>query len=432
MERPDYLDGEDDADFASLVGEARRKRRATERGTNGARPSGETPGVATVGLVSAASVTPAPIKWLWPGWLARGRLHILAGQPGAGKTTLGLAFAATLSRGGSWPDGARAKPASVVFWSGEDDLADTLVPRLTAAGADCSRIHFVRDVRDDGRARAFDPACDMEALQEAVRQVGDVALVVIDPVALIASKDSHKNAETRRDLQPLAELCRTTGAAALGVHHLAKGTAGREPQERLIGSIAFAAVARIVMIAAKQTATDGEPERRVLMRAKSNIGADDGGFAYSLEEAELDNHPGVFASRVRWGEPVEGTAREVLALAEQPDEERGALEEAKAFLSDLLAEGPVAAQQVRAAAEANGHAWRTLVRAKKALRIQAHKTGIGSGWTWSILKTLPKNAEQAEEGHSQEVASFEGLGALRGKPKAAGDAIRNEATSHGI
>src|SRR5271163_4400221 len=111
------------------------------------------------------------------------------------------------------------------------------------------------NVLEDGKARAFDPARDMTALQEAVDKLGAVDLLIIDPLVMVGRGDSHKNAETRRDLQPLADLCAKTRAAALGIHHLAKGTAGREPQERLIGSVAFAALARIVLIAAKLQVT---------------------------------------------------------------------------------------------------------------------------------------------------------------------------------
>jgi putative DNA primase/helicase len=360
-------------------------------------------GAATVELVSAESIIPQPIEWTWPGWLARGRLHILAGQPGAGKTTLALEFAAIISSGGVWPDGGQAKPASVVIWSGEDDPADTLVPRLLAAGANLQRVHFVHGVREDGRSRAFDPARDMLALEAAVRRVGDVRLVVIDPIAMVATKDSHKNAETRRDLQPLADLCRASGVAALGVHHLAKATAGREPQERLIGSIAFAAVARVVMIAAKQPAqAEGDVERRILMRAKSNIGPDDGGFAYTLEQAALERHSGVSASRVVWGERIDGTARDALADAEQPADERRPVEKAKDFLRSLLADGPVGPKTIKSAADANGYSWASVRRAKGALRIEAHKTGFGDEWAWS----LPKALTSSEDAQPKEVSTF--------------------------
>jgi hypothetical protein len=380
MKRPDYLKEDDDVIFHRMAEAAWRKDIA-------AKPSGAAGEAATVRLVSAESIAPRAIEWIWPGWIARGRLHILAGQPGAGKTTLALSFAAEISRGGEWPDGSPTNPGTVVIWSGEDDPADTLVPRLIAAGADLRRVHFVQGVREDGRSCAFDPARDMGALEKEALRVGNVALVIIDPVALIATKDSHKNAETRRDLQPLAELCRSTGAAALGVHHLAKGTAGREPQERLVGSIAFAAVARVVMIAAKQPAQeDGPGDRRILMRAKSNIGPDEGGFAYELEQAELAKHPGVFASRVDWGEPVEGCARDVLAEAERPLEVRAPRDDAADFLRNILADGAVEAKTIFAAARNRGIADATLKRAKATLRVVSRRHGFGPGGSseWAL------------------------------------------------
>ena len=302
-----------------------------------------------VELVSAEAIEPAPIDRLWDGWLAKGKLQVLAGQPGTGKTTLALALTAITSIGGVWPDGSQATEGNVVIWSGEDDPADTLVPRLIAAGADRSRVHFVTGVSEDGGKRSFDPAKDMGPLSQAMERIGDVKLVVIDPIAMVAVKDSHRNAETRRDLQPVADLCQATGAAGLGIHHLAKGTVGREPHERLIGSIAFAAVARVVMIATKTPPREGERnERRVLIRAKSNIGPDDGGYVYDLEQVELSEYS-LFASRVLWGEAVEGTAREVLAEAEL-DEERSPRDDAKGFLRSFLSEGPAAAKEVQAAA----------------------------------------------------------------------------------
>ena len=83
-----------------------------------------------------SSLTPAPVRWLWKHWLARGKLHILAGPPGQGKTTIAMLLAATVSTGGMWPDGTQCEPGNVLIWSGEDDPADTLLPRLIAAGAD--------------------------------------------------------------------------------------------------------------------------------------------------------------------------------------------------------------------------------------------------------------------------------------------------------
>src|SRR5208283_5916291 len=95
-----------------------------------------------MGLTCASSINPEPISWLWKGWLARGKMHIIAGQPGTGKTTIAMKMAAAVSAGGRWPDGSVAKQGNVIIWSGEDDPADTLVPRLETSGADLSRIFF--------------------------------------------------------------------------------------------------------------------------------------------------------------------------------------------------------------------------------------------------------------------------------------------------
>jgi hypothetical protein len=415
MDMPDYLNENDDDDYARLaeIGRERCVMAAPARRTAAVATRTSS---ATVELRSAASIRPETIKWLWPGWLARGRFHILAGQPGAGKTTLALELAATISSGGIWPDGVLSVRGNTIFWSGEDDLADTLVPRLIAAGADCQRIHFVGRACEDGRSRPFDPARDMSALETEIQRVGDVVLVVIDPVALIVTKDSNKNAETRRDLQPLADLSRATGAAALGIHHLAKATAGREPQERLIGSVAFAAVPRVVMIAAKKPVQDGAPDRRILMRAKSNIGPDEGGFAYMIEQVALEQHPEVPASRVVWDGRVEGSARAALADTEEPCDRDTALEDAKDFLRETLAEEAVAQKELKSAAEAHGHAWATVRRAKKALGVVARKASMAAGWDWN----LPKALTNPEEAQAFGVSPFEDFEPLREKSKAPG------------
>lgn len=111
-----------------------------------------------VQLLRASDIPATPIRWLWKGWMAKGKLHILAGAPGTGKTTIALALAAAVTRGAPFPDGAQGEPGNVLIWSGEDDPADTLVPRLMAAGADLQRICIIGDVGHGQDARPFDPA----------------------------------------------------------------------------------------------------------------------------------------------------------------------------------------------------------------------------------------------------------------------------------
>lgn len=331
-----------------------------------------------VQLIRADSIRIVPINWLWKGWLARGKLHILAGAPGTGKTTIALALAAAVTRGSMLPDGTRAPCGNVLIWSGEDDPADTIAPRLKAAGADMSKVCIIGDVGYGDDARPFDPASDMMALERAAETFGDIALLVADPVVSAVSGDSHKNTEVRRALQPMVNLGRRLQCAVLGISHFSKGTSGREPVERVTGSVAFGALARIVLVTAK-----GEDGARLLARAKSNIGPDGGGFGYSLE---MSVEGGMEASRVCWGNVLEGSARELLGDAEAVGDSPRA--DAEAWLEEMLSGAEVATQTLKSEATAAGYTWRTMERAKADLGIVAERQSIGNDgkgrWFWKL------------------------------------------------
>jgi hypothetical protein len=359
-----------------------------------------------VDLVNAATIPPEPISWLWEGWLARGKMHLIGGQPGTGKTTIAMSIAATVSiaasRPARWPDGTKCeKGGNVIIWSGEDDPADTLVPRLLAAGADLKRIFFVGGVREGEKSRDFDPAKDIPALRAAIDQAGGAALLAVDPIVSAVSGDSHKNAETRRGLQPLVELARDIDAALIGVTHFSKGTSGREPTERITGSLAFGALARIIMVAAIKAAQgEGKAPSRMFARAKSNIGPDGGGFIYDLCQVELQERAGVFGSRVEWGEALDGAARDLLADAEQ-EQDGGAGRDAENFLREILADGPKSAKELRDAADAHGLVWKTVQRAKGKIpgiivrKIPGSRFG---GWEWNL-----------QEGHKEDKDAHPGI-----------------------
>ena len=178
----------------------RRKRERAERDL----PDGPV-------LLPATMLSVESIDWLWPGWLARKKLHILAGAPGQGKTTIAVAIAAALSRGADFPDGARCKPGNVLVWSGEDDPTDTLLPRFLAMGGNPKRLYFVRATRELGEIRAFDPAKDMAGLASNAQGIGGADLVVVDPIVVAVAGDSHKNTEVRRALQPMVDLAAPPG-----------------------------------------------------------------------------------------------------------------------------------------------------------------------------------------------------------------------------
>jgi putative DNA primase/helicase len=179
-----------------------------------------------VQLTCAADIKPEAIRWLWDGYIARGKFHVFAGMAGDGKTTIAIALVATISQGGRFPDGTRAPVGNVLIWSGEDSAKDTLVPRLLAAGAEMSRVHFIGDVKHGDETRGFDPATDIKPMADAATRIGNIALLVVDPVVNAVAGDSHKNGEVRRALQPLVELAEKLGCAVLGITHFSKGTGG--------------------------------------------------------------------------------------------------------------------------------------------------------------------------------------------------------------
>jgi RecA-family ATPase len=340
-------------------------------------------------LVRASTITPEPIAWLWGGWLALGKLHILAGKPGTGKTTLSTAMAAAITRGGNWPDGSRAAAGKVAIWSGEDDPADTITPRLLAAGADLERVVFVNGLEKGRHRLPFDPATDMALLSDALADERDVRLLILDPISTSTRGDGNNNTEVRRGLQPVVDLLAARRCAGLGISHLTKGTDRRDPLERVIGSQAFGAVARVVMLASKQAGAGDETRPRLLCRAKSNIGPDGGGFEYELRQRELNDHPGVVASYVEWGASVEGEARELMAAAEavfDADTETASDEQrdAKSFLRRLLADGPMPAKEVFAEAKEAGYSESQMGRAGSVLNIKKKHTAMQGPWMWSM------------------------------------------------
>ena len=330
-----------------------------------------------VTLTRVDAIRPEPIAWLWPGWLARGKLHLVAGAPGTGKTTLGLNLAALLTTGGRWPDGAEAPRADVALWSGEDTAADVLVPRLLAAGADPTRMHLVSGFRTDQGSRPFDPSRDIPELSARLAAL-DPALLIVDPLVSAVTGDSHRNAEVRQALQPLVDLATARGIAVLGMMHFSKATQGRDTVERINGSIGFGALARLVLATAKTE--DG----CILVRAKSNIGPDGGGFCYRLLLEDLPAHPEVSATRVVWGEALEGDARALLGEVEQGSDAARETSDVETFIRGCLTAGPVSARQMQDDARDAGYSWDRVKRCARRLGVQRCKEGYQGSWLWRL------------------------------------------------
>jgi putative DNA primase/helicase len=350
----------------------------------------------SVEILPASAFKVEPVRWLWPQWLASGKLHLLAGSPGTGKTTIGLSFAAIVStKGGTWPDGSKVDYGDVLIWSGEDDIGDTLLPRLLAAGGAPEQVHFVTGAAENGKSRPFDPSVDMAKLGQAASLLPNLKLLILDPVVSAVSGDSHKNTETRRGLQPVVDLAAQLDCVVLGITHLSKNSSGREPLDRVTGSVAFGAVARVVLATVKPA--DHEAPRR-LVRAKSNLGPDTGGFEYRLYSAPVPGYD-FNNQRVEWGEVLDGSARELMAV-EQPDEDGHAVNDAESFLADMLRDGPVPTKELQAAAKAHGYAWRTVERAKGALGVTATKAAFHGTWAWKLPDVNTVTSDDEDRQHA--------------------------------
>jgi hypothetical protein len=308
------------------------------------------------------------VSFIWPGWLARGKLHLLGGQKGTGKSTIAFDLLAQITVGGKFPDGTPAPIGDVLIWSGEDDIEDTILPRLVVAGGDPARVCFIDGIIVDGVQRAFDPATDMRDLLIAAREIPELKAALIDPIVSATPGDSHKNSETRRGLQPLVDLAVERNIAMLGITHFTKCTQGQDPIERITGSLAFGAIPRIVWAAAKGDSEDGP---RKLVRIASNIGKSGGGFEYLLRQDLLLDHD-FTAQRIVWGKRLDGSPLELLETGQGQSKKMQAI----ALLDELLINGPVPVEDIREAAKANSISWPTIERAKsEAKTIQATQAG---------------------------------------------------------
>lgn len=370
-------------------------------------------------LLRLSDVKPESVAWLWPGRIALGKLTLIAGDPGLGKSFLTLDIAARVSRGGAWPDapGVPTVAGGVVLLNAEDGVADTILPRLNAAGAilgdgDRPRVialDAIQTVSADGResVRAFDLSRDLLALEEAIRQVDDCRLVVIDPVSAYLgrnARESHNNGVMRGLLAPLGAIAERHRVALVAVTHLSKAGGGPAIY-RAMGSLAFAAAARAAWTVTKDEA---DPQRRLFLPIKNNIAPDTGGLAYRIEPSGVHGCP-----VVAWEpDPVNLSADDALAGS---GGERGgggsAQEEAEEWLRDTLFNGPRWAREVKAEAEADGIKSRTLDRAKKALGVITAREGYASDgrWMWSMPHSAPNQSKDAKP---QTVAFNGNLGAL--------------------
>ncbi|MCB9950987.1 MAG: AAA family ATPase [Planctomycetaceae bacterium] len=325
-------------------------------------------------------VVAKPVDWLWPTWMAAGKLNIVSGDPGLGKSLLTMDLAARLSVGGSWPDGRPiGQPGGTVLLTVEDDPDDTIRPRLDAAGADVSRINLLQSIVIAGSRQKERSVClttDLSHLETAIRETPNCRLVIIDPVtSYLGNTDSHKNADVRSVLDPLAMLASRLGVAILLVTHLNK-SGNVSAIQRTSGSMAFVAVARAAYLVDADPKVDGA---RLMLPIKNNLEIDSRGMRYAVCSK------GNGLPYLEWSkDPVRMKAQDLFTSTKQPTRRGSKVKAAMEWLKSTLANGPLKVSVLRTEATAAKIAEKTLQRAKVKLKVVVKKLDFEDGWEWSL------------------------------------------------
>ena len=341
--------------------------------------------------VCAANVVMRIMTWLWPNRFALGELGILAGLPDEGKGQVFAFMTATVTRGGAWPCGEGTAPkGNVIILTAEDDLATTVVPRLKAAGADLGRVHFVQMVAARGKdgERMFSLVDDLDLLRQKIAAVGDVRMVLVDPISAylgVGKVDSFRTTDVRAMLAPVMDLARELEVAFIGILHFNKKTDVTNALLRISDSLAFGAAARHVYA----VVADAENNRTVMVKGKNNNAPRDQkalAYTFATKEVATDPETGapIIAPYIVWEpEHVDVTATEAMTAANE-GRAPGARDKAIKFLQNELAVGPRAAKELTEMAEANDISKRTLARAKSELGVITTKDGSDGGWAWRL------------------------------------------------
>lgn len=355
---------------------------------------------------SLADVVPKKVDWLWWPWIPRGKLTIFEGEPDVGKSTMTLTWAAMVTNGGPWPisvvggrethnEKGLKEPGSVVLVGVEDDLADTVVPRLIAAGADRSRIvTMVQPTDGKGTPVPFLIPDDVERLRRSIEEV-DAKLVIVDPITAFMSDAVKPGSDTanRKALMTLASVAERTGAAIVLVRHLNKGT-GMSAKHRGGGSIAFTALARSALLAAKLPDNDERENTDAaygLASIKGNLSRAPQTMGYRLESSRDDPDSPV----VLWAGQLDENADQLVGADGTKVDARKAAparDQAARMIKEVLADGPMPAKQVRKiVSDETGCSEKTVANAASNLLIVKKQVrgddGAVTHWEWELPPT---------------------------------------------
>lgn len=342
-------------------------------------------------LVRLSDVKMKPIDWLWEGKIAKGKVSLIAGSGGLGKSQVSLFIASIVSNGGEWPaQTGLADAGNVVILTSEDDASDTLVPRLVACGANMSRITKLvatKIIDKDGgiKKRHFDFGTDLKELDKTLKMIGNVALVIIDPISDYLGKvDSNNNSEVRGILSQLAEMATDHHTAFICITHLNKNTKGTDASSRIIGSSGFLTASRAAFLITKDQKT---PHRRLMTVVKNNLAEDFAGLAFSIEPHNFlnEDNEGIKTSRVVWEAEQIGTTADDAVGGERKEAYSPAREEAIGWLYSLLKDQPMGmnGNDLKKLAKKEGLSIATLYRAiQPDKRFFIQDNGFGQPRIW--------------------------------------------------
>ncbi len=320
------------------------------------------------------------VTWMWPNFLADRKITIVDGMPGVGKSTLTSEIASRVTTGQAFPNGEPREPRDVVFIAVEDGVADTIKPRVAAAGGNEQHAHSIH-IEQDGNEITPDLERHLGCIRETILEIGNVGLLIIDPImALLGnSVDSYRDQDVRKVTTPLARLAEELNLAILIVRHPNKGSSNNALL-RGGGSMAFIGSARVGWVVGKHP---DNPDIRVLAISKSNIGTMDASLEFRLVNDETYG-----CARIEWIGSSKLTADSLYEV--QNSEEKSLSEEAKEWLEEFLSQGGMDKATIKREAQKLGFSEKSLRLAREKLGITPKRQGSGTSHTsmWALPTSL--------------------------------------------
>lgn len=347
-------------------------------------------------IKQASKIVPKEIEWLFPGYLAKGELTLLAGPPSSGKTFLACYFAAAITKEddlGYNNELPRTGTGNVIYISTEDSGDGSLVHRLIACGADldCIQILDPNEESSEIKAFSFSEPSHINSLKEINKALdGSLNLIVIDPIYLAVENDYKSSSKSRAALENLANLAKELNCAILGIAHTVKSPKGKGALERITSPTSLQEVPRSILVTAEIENRPTESGGNfVLVRAKNSNSEPGGGFEYSICTANDIDDSSSLSARFSIKKPLTGYADDILRAAEKGKNTKLIRKQdlAKDLLIKHLSDGKVVAgAELIQIAEAMGISENTLKIAKRELGVDSRKR-LGDGRSEWFLST---------------------------------------------